>query len=54
MKETHKKSKLPAFITEKAGKTKTNKFEVENLFVLFLKLNTSIKKRDFEAQNNQK
>ena len=54
LKETSKKSKLPAFITEKAGKTKTNKFEAENLFVLFLKLNTSIKKRDFEAQNNQK
>ena len=35
MKEKSKQSKLPAFITEKAGKTKTNTFEAENLFALF-------------------
>ena len=33
MKEKYKKNQtLPAFISEKDGKTKTNKFEEENLF----------------------
>ena len=52
-KKNIKNQTLPAFISEKDGKTKTNKIWGGKLVSVDLKLNASIKKRDLEANKNQ-